>query len=111
MTVPSASRFAFVEGVDARGLSRVQAEGKSVDVRGHALAGQCLGEDDVAAVDGPAQGDLGGADAQFVADGAQGGVGDGTSASQGRPCFEDHAEALGVGAQVGVGEEGVCLDL
>ena len=34
-----------------------------------------LGEDDVAAVDGPAQGDLGGAGAQFVADGAQGGVG------------------------------------
>ena len=103
--------LSLVELVDAGSLLGAQAEGEDVDVGGHALAAQGLGEDDVAAVDGPAQRDLGGAHAELRADVDEGRVGGGASSRQGRPGLEDHAEPVRVGAQVGVGQEGVGLDL
>ena len=90
--------LAFVERVDAGALVGTQAEGEGVNVGGHARRTQGIGEDDVAAIDGPAQGDLRGADSEFVADGDEGWGGDGAPACQGRPCFEDHAEFVRVGA-------------
>ena len=108
---PHATGFARVEGIDACGLFGIQREGEHVEVGGHALAAQGLGEDNVAAIQRPTQRDLSRAHAEVRADLDERRVGDGASAREGRPGLEHHAEALGVGAQGGVGEEGVGLDL
>ena len=59
----------------------------------------------------PAQRDLRRAHADVRADLDERRLGDDASAREGGPGLEYHAEPLGVGAQVGVGEEGVGLDL
>ena len=65
----------------------------------------------MAAIQCPAQRDLRRTHPELRADLDERRVGDRASAGQGGPGLEHHAEALGVGAQVGVGEEGVGFDL